>query len=148
MTQTTVRAVAPPTPDDARVAFVTCAGRPALQPDDALAAAVLARRGIRVEPLPWNAAGPPPGAFDLVVLRSTWDYHLSPERFVEWLARVEASGVPVLNPPERVRWNLSKRYLAELEAAGVPVVPTRWLDAGAAAELADSRASWEATASS
>ena len=58
------------------------------------------------------------------MFRSNWDYHHAPEDFLAWLARWEAAGVRFWNPPDLVRWNLSKRYLRDLERAGVPVVPT------------------------
>ena len=39
-----------------------------------------------------------------------------------------AAGVPVVNSPATLRWNLDKRYLRDLEAAGVPTVPTLWVE--------------------
>jgi hypothetical protein len=55
--------------------------------------------------------------FDLVVVRSTWDYPDRREAFLAW-----AESLPhVLNPPEVLRWNTDKRYLEELS---VDVIPT------------------------
>ena len=66
-----------------------------------------------------------------VVLRSTWDYTLRREEFLEW-----ARSVPmVFNPAPVVEWNSDKLYLRELEEAGVPVVPTTWAFPGNAFEL-------------
>lgn len=66
-------------------------------------------------------------AYDLVVIRSPWDY---PERtvdFLAWLRSVEH--LPTLmNPAPLISWNLDKRYLAELDHAGVPTVPTGFAD--------------------
>lgn len=61
--------------------------------------------------------------FDLVVLRSPWDYSLRPAEFDAWLDRA-GSLVRILNEPALVRWNMDKHYLAELEQAGIPGVPT------------------------
>ena len=62
-------------------------------------------------------------AFDLTVVRSTWDYVGRRDEFLAW-----AESVPRLhNPAEVLRWNTDKRYLAELTEAGLPVVPT-WFD--------------------
>ena len=72
--------------------------------------------------------------FDLVVLRSPWDYVERRDAFVAWC---ESLGERVHNPPEVVRWNTDKRYLAELDAAGLPVVPTTFLDPGAPIVLPD-----------
>ena len=66
-------------------------------------------------------------AFDLVVANGAWDNIHHPAAFLEWADRVAGAGVPVVNPPATLRWNLDKRYLRHLEAEGVPTVPTRWV---------------------
>jgi hypothetical protein len=60
-------------------------------------------------------------AFDVVLPRNTWDYIVRRDEFLAWAERV---GPRLLNPPDVVRWNTDKRYLADLDAAGLPVVPT------------------------
>jgi glutathione synthase/RimK-type ligase-like ATP-grasp enzyme len=73
-------------------------------------------------PLDW-------GAFDLVVLRSTWDYAERREAFLRWARSLRQ----VLNPVPVLEWNTDKeRYLGDLAAAGVPVVPTRFVQPGGA----------------
>lgn len=67
-------------------------------------------------------------AYALVVLRNPWDYVVRRDAFVSWCERV---GDRLLNPPEVVRWNTDKRYLAELDAAGIRIVPTTFLEPGA-----------------
>jgi glutathione synthase/RimK-type ligase-like ATP-grasp enzyme len=62
-----------------------------------------------------------------VVLRSTWDYWGRRAEFLAWTERI---GARLLNPPEVVRWNTDKRYLADLQAAGLPIVPTTFLEPG------------------
>lgn len=113
-----------------RVAFVTYHRYPALADDDRLAVAALAEIGIAAEPAVWDDPAVPWGAFDAIVLRSCWDYHLRPDRFRAWLDVVEAAGVPVWNPLALLRWNMDKRYLRELEARGVAVPPTVWVEHG------------------
>ncbi len=66
-------------------------------------------------------------AFELVVVRSTWDYSRRRDEFVTWCARV---GDRLRNPPEVIRWNTDKRYLTDLAQAGLPVVPTSFLEPG------------------
>jgi glutathione synthase/RimK-type ligase-like ATP-grasp enzyme len=109
------------------VCFVTCATWPAVSESDGFVARALARRGATVTPLAWNDPAARFDGFDAVVFRSNWDYHRAPEAFLAWLARWEAAGVRFWNPPELIRWNLSKRYLGDLERAGIPVVPTAYL---------------------
>ncbi|MEM9405303.1 MAG: hypothetical protein AAGA81_04630 [Acidobacteriota bacterium] len=111
-----------------RVAFITCAKKPDLTDDDQAAAEALAR-DVAVEPLVWGGAAERWQAFDLLVLRSCWDYHLRRAEFLDWLEAVERSGTPLENTPQRVAWNSEKTYLRELEAAGLDTVPTEWLSA-------------------
>src|SRR6185436_2769165 len=97
---------------------------PDLDPDDrplrdALGAAAVA----------WDDPAVDWEAFELVVLRSPWDYTARREAFVAWADRVGADRL--VNPPEVVRWNTDKRYLSELDAAGLPVVPTAAAEPGA-----------------
>src|SRR5205823_14548407 len=79
-------------------------------------------------PAVWDDPAVDWSAFALVVLRSPWDYTERRDAFVAW---VESLGERVLNPPDVVRWNTDKRYLADLDAAGLPVVPTTFLEPGA-----------------
>ncbi|MFZ2964098.1 MAG: hypothetical protein WA006_05375 [Rhodoglobus sp.] len=109
-----------------RVALVTCAALPDLDPDDRLVIAPLAELGVRAVPAIWDDAAIDWAGFDLVVLRDPWDYVARRDEFVAW-----ARSVPrLLNPASVVEWNTHKGYLRELAAAGVPVVPTRWLEPG------------------
>ncbi|MEV4466712.1 hypothetical protein AB0J51_24185 [Micromonospora echinofusca] len=110
-----------------RVALVTCADLPDLDPDDRLLLDPLARRGVTADVLDWADPGAAWPAYDLAVLRSPWDYALRRDEFVAWASRVPA----LANPADVVRWNTDKRYLAELSAAGVPTVPTSWVAPGA-----------------
>lgn len=66
--------------------------------------------------------------FDLVVMRSPWDYPDRAEEFASWLDAVGRQ-TTVLNPPELIRWNLDKTYLIGLGVSGVDVVPTQVCDA-------------------
>jgi hypothetical protein len=91
----------------------------------------LARRGIVAVPAVWDDPDVDWGAFDLVLLRSTWDYSRRRDEFVAWAAAVppRPSGASrLVNPADVVAGNTDKRYLARLAGAGVPVVPTEWLE--------------------
>ena len=108
------------------VALATCAELPDLDPDDRLLLAPLAEIGIEATPAVWDDPTVDWAAFDLVVLRNTWDYPLRRDEFVAW-----ARSVPRLaNPADVIAWNTDKRYLRELASAGVPVVPTTWVEPG------------------
>lgn len=105
-----------------RVAYATC--EPRLEPwrDDSLSAELLGARGTAVEFIAWDDPAADWESFDLVVVRSTWDYT---DRLDEFLAWADSIGPQRLrNVPEMLRWNTDKRYLAELDGAGLPVPPT------------------------
>ena len=84
--------------------------------------AELARRGVSAEAAVWSDPSVDWSVYDLIVMRSPWDYSLRLAEFLEWLGSLDAARV--LNPPALIRWNLDKRYLLDLEAHGVSIVPT------------------------
>ncbi len=109
-----------------RVALVTCADLPDLDPDDRLLGAALAARGFAVDAVAWDAPGADWSGYAAAVLRSPWDYTDRREAFVAW-----ARTVPRLaNPADVVAWNTDKLYLRELAGAGLPVVRTAWVAPG------------------
>lgn len=71
----------------------------------------------------WDDEGVRWGDFDLVVVRSTWDYPDRRDAFLAW-----AESLPrVLNAPEVLRWNTDKRYL---ETLGPDAIATAFLAPG------------------
>lgn len=107
-----------------KIALATAAHYPDLSPDDQVLAAAMRRRAIDVRAVIWDA-DVDWSAFDVVVVRSIWDYHLKYEKFVQWLNVLDASGARVHNPTAVLRWNSDKRYLSELEQQGIAITPTR-----------------------
>ena len=117
------------------IAFATSEEYRGLTEDDRRAVEALAERGATVRATVWNDPTVVWSEFDLIVVRSTWDYHRHAEQFREWIASLENTGAPLWNPPALLRWNMEKTYLRELERAGVRTVPTAWLSRGAETEL-------------
>lgn len=116
-----------------RVALVTCADLADLEDDDRLLIEPLRERGIEAVPAVWDDPGADWADFDLVVLRSPWDYARRRDQFLAW-----AHSVPqLLNPAKLVEWNTDKTYLRALASAGVPVVPTQWFEPGDRVDLPD-----------
>jgi glutathione synthase/RimK-type ligase-like ATP-grasp enzyme len=96
-----------------RVALATCAEIPELEPDDRLLLPALAAHGIDAVPAVWDDGAVEWDAFDLVLLRSTWDYAERRDEFLAW-----ARSLPrVLNDIPLLEWNTDKRYLEDLPAA-------------------------------
>lgn len=86
----------------------------------------LAELGWEAEEISWRDQGVDWDAYDLVVVRSTWDYQQDVSAFLTCLRRIEDSRAILHNPLSTIEWNVNKRYLAELEAGGVPIVPSLW----------------------
>lgn len=84
----------------------------------------LVRAGLRYRICIWDDPSIDWADFDAVVIRSTWDYTMRLEEYLDWIASVP---VPLFNPAPVVRWNVDKWYLRELAAAGLPVVPTEYV---------------------
>ena len=112
-----------------RIGVATAAEVPDLDDEGQLLLAALRARGVVAEPVVWDGPAVAWPDLDVVVVRSTWDYHSRPAEFLAWADRV-SSVTRLLNPAEVLRWNTDKRYLAELEQAGIPIVPTQFLAPG------------------
>lgn len=119
----------------ATVALVTCSFIRELNDDDRPLLTELWNLGIEAEPAVWDDPAVNWAGYDAAVIRSAWDYHLTPAAFSAWLDRLESAGTPVWNPAPVVRANADKSYLKGLEAAGVGVVPTAWVKPGSGASL-------------
>lgn len=91
--------------------------------DDDLVHEPLQQLGWKVKNIPWNEPTDW-NNYELVVIRSTWDYQKYLSRFKEVLEQVNQSGAVLLNSLELVHWNMNKNYLFQLEQSGIQLVPT------------------------
>lgn len=90
-------------------------------------------------PAVWDDPSVRWASFDLVVVRSTWDYTARRDEFLTWARRVEEV-TRLANPSRVLEWNTDKGYLDDLADAGLPVAPTRflrWRDATSSSVAAD-----------
>ena len=121
-----------------KLALLRCSTLPEPDMDEAPTLAACRAAGIETELVNWDEpdaeAKVEAGGFDLCVIRATWDYLHHPERFVAWLERAHERS-RVANPPEVVRWNIHKRYLAEIADAGIDVVQTSFFTKGDSIDL-------------
>jgi glutathione synthase/RimK-type ligase-like ATP-grasp enzyme len=118
-----------------RIALATSSNYPNLTDDDRLLLNPLRNRAIEAEPAVWNAPRDW-SLYDAVIIRSCWDYHLQPERFLNWIARLETARIPILNSSQIIRWNTDKTYLRDLEVKGIAIVLTSWPESTSRISLA------------
>jgi glutathione synthase/RimK-type ligase-like ATP-grasp enzyme len=117
-----------------RIAIASCTKYDRDKVDDVLLGEALEARDCEAESVPWDAEGADWGAFDLCLVRSTWDYNRKYEEFLEWARRTEAETM-LRNPAATIAWSSDKTYLRELAAGGVRIVPTVWVERGAEVRL-------------
>jgi glutathione synthase/RimK-type ligase-like ATP-grasp enzyme len=117
------------------IAFVTYRKLNGLAPDDAVAAEVLRRRGVRVSGVVWDDPAADWTQYDAIVIRSCWDYFYYPEKFAEWIDRLGRLKLRVFNPLAIVRWNHDKKYLRDLGRRGIEIAPTSWCERGSSCSI-------------
>jgi glutathione synthase/RimK-type ligase-like ATP-grasp enzyme len=113
------------------VAIATCAQFVGKEKEDLQVIHALGRHGIDCAHVAWDDTTIDWSPYDLVVIRSTWDYPSRREEFLAWATSLTR----VLNPLPILKWNTDKRYLSELARAGLPVLPTTFLDPGRSFEV-------------
>lgn len=111
------------------VALITAREARGLDEDLPLLEAAMHAVGARTHVVDWHDSRVDWGAFDIALLRSTWDYIDRLREFLLWVDTA-ARRTTLLNPPAVVRWNTDKHYLAELARAAVPVVPSTFIEPG------------------
>jgi glutathione synthase/RimK-type ligase-like ATP-grasp enzyme len=116
-----------------RVALTTTPAARDVDEDFAPLARAFRARGLVAEAPCWDDATVNWGGFDVVLLRSTWNYTEDLGAFLGWAGAVSRV-TRLFNPPSILTWSTNKRYLIDLESKGVPIVPTeialpgeRWL---------------------
>ncbi len=110
-----------------KVALATCSVMPPEFTDDQLVISELESLGAEVAYEPWDAEVDWE-EFDVVAVRSPWDYSRRRDEFVAWAERV---GPNLHNPADLLRWNSEKSYLHDLSQAGLAVVETQFVEPGA-----------------
>ncbi|WP_158965816.1 RimK family alpha-L-glutamate ligase [Paraglaciecola sp. L3A3] len=95
---------------------------------DSMLIAPLKAKGWLAEEVSWRDTTVDWQQYDLVIIRSTWDYQQNVSAFLTCLRQIEASTAKLENSLKIVEWNISKGYLRELQNQGVSIVPTLWFD--------------------
>ena len=90
---------------------------------DALVADCLKARGVKVDNVSWRSRTVKWDDYEMVIIRSPWDYQQAADEFMTVLGAIDASTAVLLNPIDVVRWNVRKTYLQELHDRGITIVP-------------------------
>lgn len=106
-----------------QVAFVTYHKFPDLYEDDQLLQQYLIQKDIVVTAVSWDDDTINWKEFDIIVLRSMWDYFERPMEFDKWLDKLVLVGCNVLNPVSVVKWNQNKTYFNDFSKKGVLLPP-------------------------
>ena len=105
-----------------RLAILTCQEYADLAADDRLFAEALTRRGIAPVPVVWTASDAWKTC-DAVLVRSTWDYHLQPERFAAFLkSSRKAVGVDEILLPGEIERRTREARIAD----GIEIDDVTW----------------------
>jgi glutathione synthase/RimK-type ligase-like ATP-grasp enzyme len=107
-----------------RLAIVTSKG--ADDPDNPRLFAALGALQLSADLVVWDDDAVRWDDYDLVVIRSTWDYPPRRAEFLEWASSISR----LENPFPIVEYSSDKHYLADLEAHGLSVIPSRFYATG------------------
>jgi len=114
---------------DSRIALVTATAARNLDEDLPSLAAALTHTDAAFDIVDWDDARVDWSAYEIAVLRSTWDYTTRLAEFLDWAARI-SQVTRLLNPLDLIRWNTDKHYLGDLARAGVAAVASHFIEPG------------------
>lgn len=106
-----------------KIGIATCLTIPEPDVDEEITLQAFRDRGHTASLLYWDDPSENAADFDLVVVRSTWNYPLHADAFADWIRDTNAK-TRLLNPADIMLGNLNKHYLTDLP---VPTVPTQWI---------------------
>lgn len=95
-----------------KISFVTSNEIPNGTNDDQLLLAGMQSAGHEVHYSVWSDPSAHWQSYDLICIRSPWDYYKKRNAFLAWALKVQAQ---LINPYSIVSWNSSKTYLLEIK---------------------------------
>lgn len=109
------------------IALVTGSENPELYTDDLPLKSYLESRGVVTSIVIWNDSEIDWKKYDVLVIRSIWDYIKDIDVFSAWLDFLRSHHIKVLNPISVMEWNKQKHYLLELADQGILIPPTIYI---------------------
>jgi len=92
---------------------------------DQLLVEPLLKAGWQVEEISWRKKDVNWSDYDVVIIRSPWDYQDNPDAFLDTLENISAKTL-LENSLDIIKWNINKTYLIDLDISGLNIVPTLW----------------------
>lgn len=99
-----------------------------VEDEDQILLDFLKSKGLNLTMEVWNDQAVNWANYDLILVKSPWDYFDKIEEFYQWLNKLENLNLDVLNPAEIIKWNSDKHYLREIAEAGLKVTPTLYFE--------------------
>lgn len=122
-----------------KIALVTCSSmsnfETHLENEEELLLNFLKKKEIEAKIEVWDDTSVNWESYDVVMIKSTWDYFDKVEQFRVWLDEMEKRQIKIYNSIGVLRWNMDKIYLNDLEKADIKVISTIWLDKNASFSL-------------
>ncbi|MEJ5994259.1 hypothetical protein WG904_07490 [Pedobacter sp. Du54] len=87
-------------------------------------------KGLTTEKAVWNNPSVEWESYDVVVLKSPWDYFNLIDDFYQWLKNLENKKVKLINPIATIKWNADKHYLQDIENSGLKITPCIFFESG------------------
>jgi glutathione synthase/RimK-type ligase-like ATP-grasp enzyme len=111
-----------------KIAFITCERIPALTESEQKFSQFAKQFDIEIEPVVWSSGEKDLNSFDMIVIRTPWDYFLRFEEFSNWLSSLRNIKTPVWNSLDVISKNIHKFYLKDIEADGLKIIPTVFVE--------------------
>lgn len=89
--------------------------------EDLVLSELLKKEGYELQLYDWKDKSIDWACFDVVIIKSPWDYFNHKTAFKDWLNQLESLKVKVLNPTAVLKKNIDKHYLKEIAEAGFNV---------------------------
>ena len=94
--------------------------------DDFLLQEYFLRNGVRAEIVSWQDSSVEWGKFDGAIIGSMWGYQNHLKEFEDWLSKVEACNLKIVNSADIIRKNCNKsQQIKDLRKANLPVLNTK-----------------------
>ncbi|MFL2983672.1 MAG: RimK family alpha-L-glutamate ligase [Candidatus Neomarinimicrobiota bacterium] len=74
--------------------------------------------------IPWDHNDVDWDEYDIVLVRSTWDYQSRILEFLKVLQDIDRSNAILINSLAAIIWNIEKTYLLELDKKGIDIIPS------------------------